>query len=180
VLVAFEQGDVHRPFIIGALWNKTDKPPLAIADAVKSGKVVQRIVKSRSGHVVILDDSEGAEKITIRDKTLKNEIIIDSSANSMTINVEGDFTINAKGKVAINSTKDMLLDSKAKGTITSAQDFSVDSKGKANIKAMTGMDLNGTGSTKLQGAQVEVSSQGQTAVKSTGMVQIQGAMVKIN
>ena len=77
------------PYIIGGLWNKTDKPPLAIGDAVASGKVKQRIIKSTSGHVIILDDTQGAEKITIQDKTAKNEITIDSASNTMTLITDG-------------------------------------------------------------------------------------------
>ncbi|MCL5995670.1 MAG: VgrG-related protein [Chloroflexi bacterium] len=181
VLIAFEHGDVHRPYIVGALWSKTDKPPIAQSEAVGGdGKIKQRVIKSTSGHIVILDDTKGAEMVTIRDKTGKNEIIIDSAKNSMTINVEGDFAVNAKGKVTINSTQDMTLDSKAKGTINSVQDMTVNSKGKANIKAMTGMDLNGTGPTTLKGATIEVNGTGQTAVKGGAMVQIQAALVKIN
>lgn len=32
VLVAFNQGNVHDPYILGALWSKTDRPPVTNED----------------------------------------------------------------------------------------------------------------------------------------------------
>lgn len=76
VLVAFEQGDMNVPYILGALWNGKDKPPVKNDD----GKNNQRVIKSRSGHQIILDDTEGEEKIIIQDKTGKNQIVISSDS----------------------------------------------------------------------------------------------------
>ena len=30
VLVGFEHGDIHRPYIIGAVWNGKDAPPTPV------------------------------------------------------------------------------------------------------------------------------------------------------
>ncbi len=43
-----------------------------------SGKNNTKLIKSRSGHRIIFDDKEGAEKVTIVDKTKKNKIVLDS------------------------------------------------------------------------------------------------------
>ena len=72
VLVAFEHGDPEHPFVMGALWNGKDKPPLDNAD----GKNDVRVIKSRSGHVIRLTDKQGEEKIEIVDKSTKNSIVI--------------------------------------------------------------------------------------------------------
>ncbi|MCW5783301.1 MAG: phage baseplate assembly protein V [Nitrospirales bacterium] len=63
VLVAFEQGDINHPFVIGALWSQEDPPPETNAD----GKNNIRKFTSRSGHEIIFnDDAEGQqEKIEI-------------------------------------------------------------------------------------------------------------------
>ena len=76
VLVAFEQGDVAFPYILGALWNGKDKPPVTNED----GKNDVRVIKSRSGHVIRLTDEASKEKIEIIDQSGKNNIVIDLTA----------------------------------------------------------------------------------------------------
>ncbi|MCP4368479.1 MAG: phage tail protein [Deltaproteobacteria bacterium] len=65
VLVAFDHGDIRQPYIIGALWNGEDKPP---EEKGGDGENNLRIIKSRSGHQVILDDTPGSEKVQVIDK----------------------------------------------------------------------------------------------------------------
>jgi len=102
VLVAFEHGDIHHPYVVGALWNGRDKPPRQSREVISSdGKVSQRVIRSRSGHEIVLDDSSGKEKLIIRDKTGKNEILIDSARNAMTIKVKGELNLEADGEVNI-------------------------------------------------------------------------------
>jgi uncharacterized protein involved in type VI secretion and phage assembly len=100
VLVVFEHGLVHRPYVLGALWNKTDKPPEGNAD----GKNNLRIIKSRSGHTITLDDTDGKEKITVLDKTGKNKIEIDSSKNTITVLSDKDMAIQAGGNLSLASS----------------------------------------------------------------------------
>jgi uncharacterized protein involved in type VI secretion and phage assembly len=178
VLIACEHGDVHRPHIVGALWNGKDKPPKPNSDAVGSdGKVNQRIIKTRAGHIVLLDDKQGEEQVSITsksghtvilndksgsesisiiDKTKNNKLIIDSSKNSMTINVNGDFTVEAKGKVTINSVQAMSLESKAKATVKGTAGLSLDGTSQAELKAAT-VSVNGSGMTEVKGGLVKIN-----------------------
>ncbi|MBL7202680.1 MAG: VgrG-related protein [Anaerolineae bacterium] len=171
VLVAFEHGDPHYPVIIGSLWNGTDKPPKPNSAVVQGGVVNERIIQSRSGHVVILDDTNGSEKIIIRDKTEKNEIIISSSDNSMAINVEGDFTVTAKGKITLTSTLDMALESKANSKINAGANLNVEATGSSTVKGVQ-LTLEGTGKSELKAPMVSVNG--------NAMVEVKGALVKIN
>lgn len=100
VLVAFDHGDIHHPYIIGSLWNNQDIPPEENTD----GKNDIRKIKSRSGHeiifndgqgkekleihtmsghTIVLDDTVGEEKIEIKDKSGYNSIVIDSVQTSI-------------------------------------------------------------------------------------------------
>ena len=180
VLVAFEHGDINYPYIVGSLWNGKDTTPIAVTEAIKSGKVNQRVIKSRSGHIITMDDTDGSEKISIVDKTLKNSIVINSKDNSMTIKAEGDLIFDAGGKFTVSSKGDVIFDSKAKATIKASSEFSVTANSKASIKSGPGeLALQASG-TALKGTTVEVNGSAKTDVKSGAMVQIQGAMVKIN
>src|SRR6478609_7184664 len=48
VLVAFDQGDVNHPFIIGFLWNGRDRPPVTDPH--------RRLIRSVNGHEIEIYD----------------------------------------------------------------------------------------------------------------------------
>lgn len=99
VLVAFEYGVVERPYVLGALWNGQDKPPADNAD----GKNNVRVIRSRSGHTIRLDDTEGKEQIEISDKSGKNRIVVDSKRNTISISAEADVSVQfSNGKLSLN------------------------------------------------------------------------------
>jgi uncharacterized protein involved in type VI secretion and phage assembly len=188
VLVAFEQGNPNAPYIVGALWNKKDKPPKAPSGvAIAANKVNQRIVRSRTGHVIVLDDTQGQEKITIQDKTGKNSIEIDSTKNSMAITTQGDLTIDVGGKLTIKSKLDFIMQGQAKGEIKAQTNLDMQAQTGASLKAgQSQLDLQAAGAA-LKGTKVDLQGQAQTniqgaqtAIKGSAMVEIQGALVKIN
>src|SRR5262249_19660009 len=113
VVVGFDHGDIHRPFILGSLWNGQDATPLKASDAVGDDKVNKRILKSRSGHTITLDDTENGEEITIVDKTGQNKIVFHSPDNSMQVKVQGDLTIEADGKITMKGKTGVDVSSEA-------------------------------------------------------------------
>jgi uncharacterized protein involved in type VI secretion and phage assembly len=127
VLVAFEQGDLDHPFVLGGLWSSEDKPPANNAD----GKNNTRKIRSRSGHEIVfeddgergqekvviltnaghklvLDDSTGAEKVELVDKTGQQKIQMDSNQNSITIESAMSVTIKAV-QIEINASGILTL-----------------------------------------------------------------------
>ena len=104
VLVAFSFGQLDKGYVIGSLWNTVDKPPSA-------GDPNKRTLKSLSGHTITLDDTGGAERISIVDKA-GHKITLDSDARTLTIESRGDLTIKAAGNLALTSDKDVTINGK--------------------------------------------------------------------
>ena len=130
VLVAFEHGMMEFPYVLGGLWNGKDAPPATNGD----GKNNLRVLKSRSGHLITLDDTEGAEKIQVTDKTGKNMIVIDSKKNTILITADADITLEApNGKLKL-SGKGIEINSQAEIKIEASQNVDVKAGPQLNLK----------------------------------------------
>ena len=110
VLVVFEGGDPRRPYVIGGLWNGTDSPPETMDGA---GNNFRKVVRSRNGVKITLDDTDGQEKliletpggqrVTMKDGPGAVEIV-DSNGNSVKLETSG-ITITAAAKVTVNASQ---------------------------------------------------------------------------
>jgi uncharacterized protein involved in type VI secretion and phage assembly len=137
VLVAFEHGDVRFPYVVGALWNGKDAPPAKNDD----GKNNIRVIKSRSGHVIRLNDEDGKEKIEIIDKTKKNSFIFDTAKNTITITTDKDIVLSA-----------------SQGTIKlDAQKIEIKSSADTKIEAGAGMEVKAGATMNVKGATVNIN-----------------------
>ena len=69
VLVGFEMGDMHHPYVLGGLWNGKDR---AAEEESGDGQRRQGADSGSSaraaGHQIVFDDSDGGSGITIADK----------------------------------------------------------------------------------------------------------------
>jgi len=133
VIVAFDRGDMNHPYVIGALWNGVNTPPETNSDGnnnirkIKSRSGHEIIfndedaaekleIRTNAGHTIILDDTAGGEKLEIADKTGNNKISIDSVGNS--INIESAMQLTIKANVVeIEGTTSLTLKSNAALTI---------------------------------------------------------------
>jgi phage baseplate assembly protein V len=136
VLVAFEHGAPDFACVLGGLWNGKDKPPESNANGTND----HRTLKSRSGHVIRLDDADGDEKIEILDKSGGNRIVIRTAANTIAIEARSEIAITAKGTVhvagnSVRITSDANLTIKARGNID------VEAAGQLKLKGGT-VDIN--------------------------------------
>jgi uncharacterized protein involved in type VI secretion and phage assembly len=108
VLIAFEGGDPRRPFVLGGLWNGRDKPPETMDGA---GKNYKKVLRSRNGVKITLDDSNGKETLTLEtpggnllqlaDGPSSIEIR-DANGNSIKLQSSG-ITIQSGAKVTISA-----------------------------------------------------------------------------
>lgn len=109
VLVGFEAGDPRRPFVVGALWNGKDSPPETMDGA---GNNYKKVLRSRNGVKVTLDDTDGQEtltletpggqKVTLKDGPGSIEAQ-DSNGNSIKLESSG-ITVTTSGKLTLNAS----------------------------------------------------------------------------
>lgn len=93
VLIGFGGGDPDWPYVVGSLWNGADAPPETIDadDNIRS-------LTSRSGIKIIMDDTDGAVKLTLQtpagqkvtlDDGATKVRVEDSSGNSLDMSPSG-------------------------------------------------------------------------------------------
>lgn len=113
VLVAFERGDVRFPYVVGFLWNGVDKAPdpnpknrvivtpgkhtLRFEDGDNAKKI---IIRSSSGHEIILDDAPAGQSITLKTKG-NQTVILDGKGNSIELRGGGRILALRGGQVQI-------------------------------------------------------------------------------
>jgi len=175
VLVAFEHDDTNRPFILGSLWNGKDKPPEGSDKLVSStGKVEKRIIRSRSGHTITLDDTDGAEKISIVDKTEKNSIDINSKSNSLEIQAGSKVEVHTQDghKIVLDSSGIVIEAAAAKDLTLKGQNI--------KIEANMGLDMKANMDVKIEGNMTSVKGKMNMDLDGGLMLHVKGTMVKIN
>jgi len=137
VLVAFEHGNPDTPYVLGGLWNGQDKPPESNHD----GKNDRRAIRSRSGNVIRLTDTDGDAKIEIIDSSGKNMIVISAKDNSITITAASDVTIKSdNGKLKL-----------------SGNGVEITSTSTVKVEASQGMDLKSSGQLNVKGTVVNIN-----------------------
>ncbi|MEH2064489.1 MAG: VgrG-related protein [Nostoc sp.] len=122
VLVGFEHGDIHRPYVIGGVWNGKDAPPESVDDSVTSG-VRLRTIKTRVGHTLqFVEEDKGSSKKGIRVETTGgHKIYLNDSDRCIEIETTGGHKIKMDDmgqSVSVKSTGNMSLDAAGNIDIT--------------------------------------------------------------
>lgn len=96
VLVAFEHGDLGKPFVLGSLWTIRQRP--AVTDPTGTNNV--RELRSRAGHRITFDDTLDVGKLVVEDKA-GSRITLDATDGSVTIAARGNLKITAGGEITV-------------------------------------------------------------------------------
>jgi hypothetical protein len=146
VLAEFMEGDPSSPLWTGAFWRQAAELP-----SESGGKPEVKVIKTESGHVLIFDDTSGAEVVTLTSK----------GGASFVMDQEGAIVLTDKAgaKVTLDAAGSELRVEDANG----------------NSLAMT---ATGITCTDASGNEISTAGAGVT-VKSGAVVTIEGSQVAI-
>ncbi|MBU1430852.1 hypothetical protein KKF91_09880 [Myxococcota bacterium] len=155
LVVVFDRAAPDNPFVIGGVWNGEDPvPPPGNPD----GQNNHKIFRTRNGHQLIFDDTAGGEKITLTDGAGQRHIVVDMSADTITITAEpGDITFSAPSKSINIESKDIAFNASGNSTLT--VDGTLKESNGSRSETIHGSDtFNIAGQMQITGASTSVSA----------------------
>ncbi len=188
VMIGFEGGNAERPYVMGALYTGVNKPDSWQTDANNV-----KAIRTRSGHTIELNDTEGEEKIKIFDNegsiiefdtqakslTLQSAETININAKNITIEASENINLHAQGNIVNAAKKDLTLQSQGKTNIQAQGDAALSSKANINVKATNKTAISSAQTLVSGDTSAEVSSP-KTAIKGDGLTEVTGGIVKVN
>ena len=140
VFVAFEQGDINRPVVVGSVWNGKARPP-----EINKDQNAKKMIRTKTGMQLLFDETSGQECLCIQDKP-GNSITLSSARNaeSLTIKDKAGATIELNSHP---SEERLTITDKAGSSIimdSKTGDVIIEAKGNVIIKSGAGgkIDLN--------------------------------------
>ncbi|MEQ1500573.1 MAG: phage baseplate assembly protein V [Myxococcota bacterium] len=220
VLVVFLQGSQEAAVVLGQLWNGEDIAPKEAKDAHPApGKTDtgatwstdqftagspnfekndRRFWKSRSGHLIVFDDTEAAESIQIWDKdhtlslvfeTKEQRIILANTQGDLHIRTKKDLYLEAGQDIKWRAGRDIVGESARDTTHEAKRNWSSKSTQESKLEAGTNFTIDAgqnltckaSMSTSVEGS-VSYSAKGGSTAKLEGgaMTEVKGGIVKIN
>lgn len=159
VLVAFEQGDPQRPYVLGGLHNGTDLPDTAGPSVIDggSGAVNRRSLVSRRGHRIDLFDDEGrSDGVTAATGDGKLRVALDAAGSRIDVHSDGTVTVTGARGVVVDAADDNLELKGREISITAAQSVSVKAP-SIKVTADSTATVSASGPTVIQGAPVKIN-----------------------
>ncbi|MDV3348212.1 type IV secretion protein Rhs [Leptolyngbyaceae cyanobacterium CCMR0082] len=199
VLVAFEHGDIHRPYILGGVWNGKDAPPEKTEETIANGKVRLRTLKTRLGHTLqFVEEDKGDSKKGVYLTTVdKHQLHFNDTDKYIDLKTKDGHELkfddkNKKIELKTKNGHQISMDDNGKkvdiistGSLNAKSGTSGNSE-KININ---GGEITLTGATKITlkvgGSKIVVSSTGvdisgtQVNIKANATAKMEGSMVDV-
>jgi phage protein D/phage baseplate assembly protein gpV len=200
VLVAFEHGDIHRPFVLGGVWNGKDAAPTVVTESVVDSKVRLRTFKTRTGHTLqfVEEDKGSSKKGVYTDTVYKHKIHCNDSEKKIDIKTGGSHYAllddqNKKIEIKTSGGHKILMDDTGKnidmistgninvksGTSGTSKDININA-GNINLTAMTKITLKVGANTielsqsgiNINGVKIEAKATGMANYEASGMMTV--------
>jgi len=134
--------------VLGTAWVNDIPPPETgentDADLNKNGENALRFFKSRAGHQLIFDDTDGKEKIQILSADDSSRLEFDSKEAMVMLDTKNDIHMGAKGSIIIQAEEEIAITSKKKVNISTDDCLMAAKKGLA-VKTNKEMGIKGSG-----------------------------------
>lgn len=127
VIVCGENGDLDRPIILGAVYNKTSPNPVTSENSHEN-KVV-----TRAGHSLLMDDKLGEEKISIANPNDTNVLTLDATNG----NHEASLSAN-QGKLTIQAKDNLIAQTESNYLVTANKDVNLSANENVHIETREG------------------------------------------
>lgn len=161
VLVAFLQGDMRWPIVLGGLYNGKDSPPTA-----RSADLDQKLWRTKGGHELLMDDTSGQMRLRLKTRA-GHSVDLDDQGKKATVASEGGHSVE-------------LDDQGKKATVKSQGGHSVelDDQGKkVTVKTSSGQSVTlDDGGSKIT---VQTAG-GQILALESGAIKLTATSVVVN
>ncbi|AEE44308.1 VgrG-related protein [Cellulomonas fimi] len=179
VLVAFSEGDLGQPYVLGGLYNGKDKPePDQVGGT--DGKIQRRVFVSRTGMRVEHLEKPGGEELVLSTNGGAQKIrLVQKPDASIEIVSEGPVTVTAKKEVQVTAQKDVSVTTQTGAVTVKGADVTLEGSKSVVVKSPK-LTLEGTATTEVKGASVKVAATGTAELSASGVTTVRGSLVKIN
>jgi phage protein D len=140
VLVAFEHGDISRPYVVGGLWSQPSPPPLGDA-LFDHGHNTRQGIVSRTDHKLVFFDGESNNGVALMTSDKGLRIALKATGTEIHIHSDGTIKIDSKGELEISSEGALKVHSAAQLT----------------LEGSGGVTLKSSGVVELSGSQIKLN-----------------------
>jgi hypothetical protein len=160
VVAEFMEGDISSPMWTGAFWRTTDEVP---EEFTANSEPTAKVMKTESGHVLVFEDVDGDEKITLKSSA---EAVLEMDSN-------GSFALTDSGGATVtldaSSSEIRIEDANGNSMVMSSSGITcADSSGNEIATTSGGINITAPATVTIEGASVALGgSGGEPLIKGT-------------